>query len=179
MRYRSRFTQLRRQTAGSGRRFTACRSRCRRYGTAPRETEPKMKYLIWIVLLGLPCLTTNGLSLDELMRHTVDHNLDIQQAKLGLEQAMGRKIVLRSIAYPDAVIGAVLGDQGGHRAGESSNQPFGFGYGGFTQALFNAAIPASFRRADLEVLIAQQQLNVAVINQVHGARLAFYTAVYY
>src|ERR1700755_3242687 len=131
-------------------------------------------------LLGFICLVANcdALTLDAIMRRTVDQNPEIQQAKLRLEMATGKKIELRSIAYPDAVIGAVAGDQGGHRAGEKSNQPFGFGYGGFTQALFNAAIPASFRRGDLEVLIAQQQLNVAITNQLHAARLAFYTAVY-
>ncbi|KAF5408906.1 MAG: hypothetical protein Udaeo2_09270 [Candidatus Udaeobacter sp.] len=32
------------------------------------------------------------------------------------------------------------------------------------------------RRGDIEVLIAQQQLNVAVVDQLHAARLAFYAA---
>jgi outer membrane protein TolC len=137
-----------------------------------------MKRVIALLTLVFSCGIADALTLDTLMRRTVDHNFEIQQAKLRLEQATGKKLVLRSVAYPDAVIGGLLGDQGGHRAGEASNQPFGFGYGGFTQSLFNAAIPASFRRGDLEVLIAQQQLNVAVTNQLHGARLAFYTAVY-
>jgi outer membrane protein TolC len=34
------------------------------------------------------------------------------------------------------------------------------------------------RRGDIEVLIAQQQLNVAVVEQLHAARLAFYAALY-
>jgi outer membrane protein TolC len=42
----------------------------------------------------------------------------------------------------------------------------------------NAAVPPSRRRGDVEVLIAQQQLNVAVVEQLHAARLAFYTALY-
>jgi outer membrane protein TolC len=137
-----------------------------------------MKRLIVLVSFIFACRAANALTLDALMKQTVEHNPEIQQAKLRVEQAMGRKLVLRSIAYPDAVIGGVLGDQGGHRAGERSNQPFGFAAGGFAQALFNAAIPASFRRANLEVLIAQQELNIAVTDQVHSARLAFYTAVY-
>ncbi|MDQ6766054.1 MAG: TolC family protein, partial [Verrucomicrobiota bacterium] len=40
-------------------------------------------------------------------------------------------------------------------------------------------IPASYRRGDIEVLIAQQRLNVAVTEQVHAARIAFYTAVHH
>jgi outer membrane protein TolC len=47
-----------------------------------------------------------------------------------------------------------------------------------TQTLFNAGLPASLRRGDVEVLIAQQQLNVAVVEQLHTARLAFYAALY-
>jgi outer membrane protein TolC len=137
-----------------------------------------MKYFLGLISLIFSCASINALTLDDVMRQTVEHNPEIQQARLRLEQATGKKLVLRSVAYPDAVIGAVLGDQGGHRGGENSNQPFAFPYGGFTQPLFNAAIPASFRRADLEVLIAQQQLNMAITNQLHGARLAFYTAVY-
>jgi outer membrane protein TolC len=137
-----------------------------------------MKHFIGMLGLIFSCASMNALTLDALMRQTVEHNPEIQQAKLRLEQATGRRLVLRSVAYPDAVIGGVLGDQGGHRSGERANQPFGFAAGGFIQPLFNAAIPASFRRANLEVLIAQQQLNIAVTNQLHGARLAFYTAVY-
>src|SRR5262249_18097303 len=117
-----------------------------------------MKRLIILISLIFAVRSANALTLDALMRQTVEHNPEIQQAKLRPEQATGRKLVLHSVAYPDAIIGGVLGDQGGHRAGEKSNQPFGFAAGGFTQALFNAAIPASFRRGNLEVLIAQQEL---------------------
>jgi outer membrane protein TolC len=139
-----------------------------------------MRHLPWIFcLLAIPCSAPGQpMTLDTLMRHTVDRNPEIQQAKLKLEQAMGRRLVFRSVGYPDAMLGILLGDQGGHRAGQKSNQPFGFGYGGFTQSIFNVAVPHSFRRGDIEVLIAQQRLNVAVTNQLHSARLAFYTALY-
>jgi outer membrane protein TolC len=40
------------------------------------------------------------------------------------------------------------------------------------------SVPPSLRRGDVEVLIAQQQLNVAVVEQLHAARLAFYAALY-
>ncbi|HEY4282574.1 MAG TPA: TolC family protein [Chthoniobacterales bacterium] len=137
-----------------------------------------MKYFNGLISLIIACASSNALTLDDVMRQTVEHNPEIQQARLRLEQAMGKKLELRSVAYPDAVIGAVLGDQGGHRSGDNSNQPFAFPYGGITQPLFNAAIPASFRRSNLEVLIAQQELNIAITNQLHGARLSFYTAIY-
>ena len=136
------------------------------------------KHLLYFFGLILSGVAANALTLDSLMKQTVERNPEIQQAKLRLEQATGKRLELRSVAYPDAVVGIVLGDQGGKRSGDDSNQPFGFAYGGFTQPLFNAAIPASFRRGNLEVLIAQQQLNIAVTNQLHAARLAFYTALY-
>src|SRR5207244_7400947 len=40
------------------------------------------------------------------------------------------------------------------------------------------AIPPSLRRGDVEVLIAEQQFNLAVEQQLHAARLAFYSAIY-
>ena len=52
------------------------------------------------------------------------------------------------------------------------------GRGTLNQTLFSMAVPPSLRRGDIEVLIAQQQLNVAVVEQLHAARLAFYTALY-
>jgi outer membrane protein TolC len=42
----------------------------------------------------------------------------------------------------------------------------------------DVAIPHSLRRGDLEVLIAEQQLNLAVEEQLHAARVAFYSALY-
>jgi outer membrane protein TolC len=130
------------------------------------------------LLLILPMGNAAAVTLEVLLQTTAEKNPEIQKAKLDLERAYGRRLVLRSIAYPDAGIGAVGGVQGGYRAGKNSNTGFGFGYGGFTQPLFNAAIPASFRRGDIEVLIARQQLNVAMVEHLHAARLAFYTGTY-
>ena len=44
--------------------------------------------------------------------------------------------------------------------------------------MINAAILPSLRRGDIEVLIAEQQLNLAVEQQLHAARVAFYSAIY-
>src|SRR5204862_646109 len=87
-------------------------------------------------------------------------------------------LVLRSIIWPDLKARVPAGLQGGHRGGEDSIKGFGFARGSFTQTLFNAAVPASLRRGDVGLLIAQQQLNVTVVEQLHAARLAFYTALY-
>ena len=71
-----------------------------------------------------------------------------------------------------------VGVQGGKRAGENPVQPFAFAQGGLVQPVLNAAIPALYRRGNIEVLLAQQRLNVAVVEQLHTVRVAFYTAAY-
>lgn len=119
-----------------------------------------------------------ALTLPEAMEKTLAHNPAIRQAKAALEEATGRRLILRSISLPDAGIAGIAGIQGGKRAGESSLQPFAFAQGNFAQALFDAAIPASRRRGDLEILIAEQQFNVTVIEQLHRTRIAFYAALY-
>jgi outer membrane protein TolC len=135
-----------------------------------------------IALVGASFLSISsgarGVTLDTLLQITLEKNPAIQQAKAHLEEANGQRLILRSIMWPDANLRLPAGVQGGHRAGESGTKGFAFVHGSFTQALFNAAIPPSRRRGDVEVLIAQQQLNVAVVEQLHAARLAFYAALY-
>jgi outer membrane protein TolC len=130
------------------------------------------------LLIAFGVVTGKAMTLDALLQTTIEKNPEIQKARSDLEAAAGRRLVFRSVGLPDALIGVVLGDEGGHRAGQKSNQPFGFGYGALRQPFFDLAVPASFRRGDVEVLIAQQQLNVAVVEQLHATRVAFYTALY-
>ena len=134
---------------------------------------------IMFSLLIVPAVgTTHGITLDALLQRTIEKNPEIQKTRLNLEQAYGRRLVFRAVTLPEATIGITAGAQGGHRAGEKPIQPFGFAYGNFSQPIFNAIVPPSLRRGDVELLIAQQRLNVAVVEQLHAARLAFYTAIY-
>ncbi|PYK45056.1 MAG: hypothetical protein DME46_05285, partial [Verrucomicrobia bacterium] len=121
---------------------------------------------------------SDAITLEKLLQRTLENNPEIQKAKCDLEGAGGRRLVFRAVALPDVKIGVLGGVEGGQRAGQKPVQVFGFGYGGFTQPFFNMAVPASWRRGDIEILIAQQQLHVAVVEQLHQARLAFYTAIY-
>jgi outer membrane protein TolC len=123
-------------------------------------------------------LPAKTITLDAALSRTLEKNPQIIQARLALEQAAGRRLVLRSTGYPEFWIQVPAGVQGGKRAGEQGVQPFAFARGFFNQPLIDAAIPASFRRGNIEVLIAQQRLNVAIVEQLHTARLAFYTALY-
>src|SRR6266545_3028692 len=121
---------------------------------------------------------SDAVTLETVLQTTLEKNPAIQEAKSGLEQAAGQRLVFRSVVWPRAEVGVPAGIQGGHRAGESGIKGFALGRGFLTQTLFNAGVPSSLRRGDIEVLIAQQQLNVAVVEQLHAARLAFYTALY-
>ena len=120
----------------------------------------------------------HAVTLEQVLQTTLEKNPTIQQAKAGVEEAAGRRLVLRSIMWPDVRIGIPAGVQGGERAGESKTKVFGFVRGWLTQPLFNAAIPPSNRRGEVNILIAEQQLNVTVMEQLHAARVAFYTALF-
>ncbi|HEX8281562.1 MAG TPA: TolC family protein, partial [Chthoniobacterales bacterium] len=85
----------------------------------------------------------------------------------------------RAAGLPDARVIVPAGVQGGKRAGEKEVQPFAFARGAFTQPLIDVSLPARYRRGNLELLLAQQRLNVAVLEQLHTARLAFYSAAYH
>lgn len=133
-----------------------------------------------IALAGalLAATGAGAITLDAALARTLANNPQIRQAKTALEQASGRRLVLRATGLPDIGVLTPAGVQGGKRAGENSVQPFAFARGAVTQPLFDAAVPAAFRRGDLELLIARQRLNLAVVEQLHTARIAFYTAVY-
>lgn len=135
------------------------------------------------VAAGVVFLVTAGgvqshaVTLEGVLQTTLEKNPAILQAKANVEQSAGQRLVFRSIAWPSARLNLPAGVQGGHRAGENT-KGFAFVQGAFVQPVFNAAIPSSLRRGDADLLVAQQQLNVAVTEQLYAARLAFYSALY-
>ena len=137
----------------------------------------KLRFAAAIVLLSILPIAS-GITLDGVLNTTLEKNPAIQQARANLEQAAGRRLVLRSIMWPNVKLNVPAGVQGGDRAGSTATKIFGFARGSFTQPLINAAIPPSLRRGDVDLLIAQQQLNLVVEQHLHAARLAFYSAVY-
>jgi outer membrane protein TolC len=144
---------------------------------SPESSTSCVKLIAMIFML---CIAhgTSAMSLESVLQTTLEKNPVIQEAKAGLEQATGKRLVFRSVVWPHAEVGVPAGIQAGHRAGESGVKGFGVGRGSLEQVLFNMAVPPSLRRGDIEVLIAQQQLNVAVVEQLQAARLAFYAALY-
>jgi outer membrane protein TolC len=129
---------------------------------------------VWLsILANAPAIT-----LDAVLQRTLEKNPAIERARLNVEAAAGRRLILRSIMWPNLRGGAPGGVQGGERAGENNTKAFGFARGFFNQPLVDAAIAPSIRRGDVEVLIAQEQLNLATEQQLHASRLAFYSALY-
>ena len=146
--------------------------------TGKRLERAASVHVFLLLLTACFAHASNAVTLQEVLRTTLEKNPDILEAKAGLEQAAGQRLVFRSVVWPKAELGVPAGVQAGHRAGESGVKGFGIGRGLLDQALFDMAVPPSLRRGDIEVLIAQQQLNVTVVEQLHAARLAFYAALY-
>jgi len=146
--------------------------------TGKRLQRPATVHIFVLFLIAAFARPAAAITLQEVLRATLDKNPAILEAKAGLEQAAGQRLVFRSIVWPDFQVNVPAGLQYGHRSGESGVKGFAVGRGNLEQTLFNMAVPPSLRRGDIEVLIAQQQLNVAVVEQLHAARLAFYAALY-
>src|SRR5258707_1000802 len=146
--------------------------------TGKRLQPAASVHIFVLILIASFAYPTSAVTLREVLRTTLERNPAILEAKAGLEQAAGQRLVFRSIVWPDFDVDVPAGVQYGHRAGESGVKGFAVGRGNLEQTLFNMAVPPSLRRGDIEVLIAQQQLNVAVVEQLHAARLAFYAALY-
>ena len=110
-----------------------------------------------LIMFLTPCIAypAGAITLETVLQTTLEKNPAIQEAKSGLEQAAGQRLVFRSVVWPGVEVGVPAGVQGGHRAGESGVKGFGLVRGFFTQTLFNAGVPSSLRRGDVEVLIAQ------------------------
>ncbi len=130
-------------------------------------------------VLGLAAVgPLQALTLDALLTQTLARNPRIQQAQTELQAAAGERLLLRAKGLPNGLIGGIAGDQGGQRSRTSGEQPFAFAYGSFSQPLLHADLPATYRRGEIALLLAEQRLNVAVVAELHQARLAFYSALY-
>src|SRR5437870_12964794 len=110
----------------------------------------RLPCVLFGLLVAYFASASDAITLQTTLRRTLENNPEIQKAKCNLEEAGGRRLVFRSVAFPDAKIGVVGGVEGGKRAGQKSVEVFGFGLGGFTQPFFNMTVPPSLRRGDIE-----------------------------
>jgi len=129
-------------------------------------------FVAWNPLQGI------ALTLETALQKTLENSPTIRQAKASVEAATGHRLILRSVSFPNAGVAGTAGIVGGKLRETSSTQPYGFVLGALYQPLFDAAIPASGRLGDVQILIAEQQLNLTVIEELHKTRIAFYTALF-
>src|SRR5581483_11997130 len=76
------------------------------------------------ILIGCCAYPVEAVTLETVLRTTVEKNPAILEAKAGLEQAAGQRLVFRSVALPHAELGVPAGVQAGHRSGESGVKGF-------------------------------------------------------
>src|SRR5207244_1724821 len=90
-------------------------------------------HLAIAILIACFAQPGSAITLETVLQTSLERNPDIQAAKSGLEQAAGKRLVFRSVAWPDAELGVPAGVQMGHRAGESGVKGFAVLRGALTQ----------------------------------------------
>jgi outer membrane protein TolC len=159
-------------------RASSLRSKGTRASSLRHILRRRLQPTLVVAAMLISCAASvNAISLDAALERALQKNPVILEAKTAVEQAAGRRLVLRSIGLPNVRIQGLAGVQGGKRGDQPDPQPFGLARGFFAQPLLDATVPPSRRRGDVEVLLAQQRLNVAIVEQLHATRIAFYTGL--
>src|ERR1700737_5629369 len=102
----------------------------------------KLRFAAAIVLLSILPIAS-GITLDGVLNTTLEKNPAIQQARANLEQAAGRRLVLRSIMWPNVKLNVPAGGQGGDRAGSTAPKKLVFRRGSSSQPIHKAPIHPS------------------------------------
>jgi outer membrane protein TolC len=137
------------------------------------------------------------LTLADCLRETAEHNPVIIQQRLAVEAASGTRLVFRSRALPSLLLSGLGGQQGeqtaediettaivdGKRETVHTLYPrkstlFLIGEEALYQPIFDAAIPAAFRRGNVEVAAARSNLLVTASAELYQARTEFYTVLF-
>ena len=79
--------------------------------------------LVVVTFLSVAVSQAPALTLDAALARVLEKNPAILEAHAGLEQAAGRRVILRAASLPDARIQIPAGVQGGRRAGEKEGSP--------------------------------------------------------
>src|SRR6266699_5418742 len=92
--------------------------------------------LVAMIFMFCVAHRTSAMTLQDVLQTTLEKNPAIQEAKAGLEQATGKRLVFRSLVWPRGEVGVPAGVQAGHRAGESGTKGVALGGGSLDQGLF-------------------------------------------
>ena len=158
-----------------------------------RRAPGRLRLGLWLLLVLNFCAGSawpETLTLADCLRETVEHNPLIIQKRLALEEAGGSRLVFRSRALPTLTVGGLAGQQGAQTTGklrvttkvgtksvtviQDTLRPstlFLIGSEALNQPLFDAAIPASLRRGNIEVAVARSNFLVTAVGQLYAARV--------
>src|SRR6201993_1692325 len=96
------------------------KSRVKRMGLAlaiGKRLQPAAGVHIFaLVLIASFAHPTSAITLQQVLRTTLERNQEILEAKAGLERAAGQRLVFRSIIWPDLEVSVPAGVQYGHRS---------------------------------------------------------------
>lgn len=112
------------------------------------------------------------ITLEACLQEVFTNNPEIAAARTDLERAAGQRLVYNARGLPRLRSDAALGYQGGRGPGRGATEIV-LGHVDLAQPLFDAGIPASRRRGNLEVVIAQQNYYQAATESLYAARLQF------
>lgn len=144
-------------------------------------------------------LRAETLTLAQCLRETAEHNPQIIEQQYALQQATATRLTFRARALPTLAVGGILGYLGERNAetlrvpqrdpvtgkttttlvtSARSGTELVIGTGELTQSIFDAAIPASWRRGDLGITAAQENLWTVTSEQLNETRVLFYQALF-
>ena len=139
------------------------------------------------------------LTLADCLRETAAHNPAIIAQQYAVQQATAERLVLHSRALPQFGIVGILGYLGerteetlsvpvtnpttGKKLTVNVNAPrpateIVLGSEDLNQAIFDAAIPASWRRGNIGITVAQENFYTVASAQLEQTRILFYTALF-
>ena len=154
------------------------------------------------VLLCAPFVArAERLTLLDCLRQTAAHNTFIIQQQWDIERAYGSKLTFRSRALPNLAVGLLAGDRGAQdsqvlvngairdsngqitqRANrQTSLRPannFLIGTESLSQPIFDAGIPAAWRRGSVEVDVSKANFAVVAVRELNLAHTLFLQALF-
>ena len=113
-----------------------------------------------------------AIALEACLQEVFSNNPDIAATRADLERAAGQRLVFTARGLPRLRSDAALGYQGSRGPGRRATEIV-VGHVDLAQPLFDAGIPASHRRGDLEVVIARQNYYQVATERLYAARLQF------
>ena len=166
--------------------------------TIPRKSLTRAAAFVVAALAPWPAARAETLTLEDCLRETAAHNPTLLSQQYEVERATGTRLTLRARALPTLTIGGTLGYQSAETTEQQRNttrlsngllqttitttpraaQEIVLGTGSLTESIFDASIPASWRRGNVGILAARQSYYTVAVAELHQARSQFILALY-